>query len=99
MKYRKKPVIVEAVQFDGRREIPGVIVSPVLEPTPENPTGVYGQIKTLEGTMTCIVGDWVITGAKSDLSICKPDIFEATYEAIPSSALPWIDSQRTGAAQ
>lgn len=81
-KFRKKPVVIEAVQFDGRREIPGVVVSPVLEPTPDNPTGVYGQIKTLEGTMTCIVGDWIIRGVKGELYPCKPDIFAATYDAV-----------------
>ena len=37
-------------------------------------------IKTLEGTMTAAVGDWVIQGIKGELYPCKPDIFEATYE-------------------
>jgi hypothetical protein len=80
MRFRKKPVVIEAVQFDGKREIPGVVMSPVLEPTPDNPTGVYGQIRTLEGTMTCIVGDWIITGVKGERYPCKPDIFAVTYE-------------------
>ena len=81
MKFRKKPVVIEAVQFDGIRDIPGVVVSPVLEPTWENPTGIYGQIATLEGTMTCVVGDWIITGVKGERYPCKPDIFAATYES------------------
>lgn len=80
MKFRKKPVIIDAVQFDGRRNISGVVISPVLEPTPNNPTGVYGQIQTLEGIMTCIVGDWIITGVRGEIYPCKADIFEATYE-------------------
>lgn len=38
------------------------------------------EIKTLEGTMTANIGDWVITGVKGEQYPCKPDIFEATYE-------------------
>ncbi len=41
----------------------------------------YGIIKTLEGEMTVSPGDWVITGVKGEKYPCKPDIFEATYEA------------------
>lgn len=84
-KYRKKPVVIEAVQFDGSRTIEGVIISPVLEPTPTNPSGVYGQITTLEGVMTCIPGDWIIRGVKGELYPCKPDIFAATYEELVES--------------
>lgn len=82
MRFRKKPVVIEAVQFDGVREIPGVVISPVIEPTEANPTGVYGQIRTLEGVMTCIVGDWIITGVKGEVYPCRPDIFAATYEPV-----------------
>lgn len=45
------------------------------------PSG-YGLIDTLEGRMTVSPGDWVITGVKGEKYPCKPDIFEATYEAI-----------------
>jgi hypothetical protein len=53
--------------FDGHREIPGVVVSPVLEPTPDNPSGVYGQIAVAEiigktvktDSLTCIPGDYI----------------------------------------
>ena len=82
MKFRKKPVVIDATRFDGHTPIAGVVISPVLEPTLDNPTGVYGQIKTLEGWMTCIVGDWIITGIKGEIYPCKPDIFDATYEAV-----------------
>lgn len=40
----------------------------------------YGIVETLEGRMTCLPGDWVITGVKGEKYPCKPDIFEATYE-------------------
>lgn len=39
-------------------------------------------IETLEGTMYASPGDWIITGIKGERYPCKPDIFEATYEAV-----------------
>lgn len=88
-KYRKKPVVIEAIQYDGDNgpEIEKwsnnkVISSPVLEPTKENPTGDYLQIETLEGTMTAIVRDFIIRGIKGEYYPCKPDIFNATYEPV-----------------
>ena len=81
-KYRKKPVVIEAEQWWPGKRIDGVVESPVLEPTDYNPEGVYGQIETLEGVMTCTPGDWIITGVKGEKYPCKPDIFEATYEAV-----------------
>ena len=58
MKFRKKPIVVEAEQ-----------------------TLVEVYIATLEGTMRAEPGDWIITGVKGERYPCKPDIFEATYEA------------------
>jgi hypothetical protein len=81
-KYRKKPVVIEAEQWFPGKHIEGVINSPVLEPTADNPLGAYGQIHTLEGIMTCISGDWIITGVKGERYPCKPDIFDANYEAV-----------------
>ena len=40
------------------------------------------EIPTLEGTMTASMNDWIIRGVKGELYPCKPDIFEATYEAV-----------------
>ena len=86
-RYRKKPIEVEAIQYDGhngyhieRWSGRAVIGSPVLEPTDDNPTGSYLQIDTLEGVMTAIVGDWIIKGAVGEFYPCKPDAFEATFE-------------------
>jgi len=81
--YRKKTTPIFAEQFDGVRRIDGVVISPVLEYTKENPTGVYGQIDTPDGVMTCIVGDWILTDAKGGRYPCKPSLFEATYERAP----------------
>ena len=82
MKFRKRPIVIEAQQFDGVRRIAGVVISPVLEPTADNPSGVYGHIQTLEGVMTCIVGDWIIVGVRGEIYPCKADIFAATYEPV-----------------
>ena len=86
-RYRKKPVEIEAVRFDGHNgpiiELWSggkVIPSPVLEPTHDNPTGAYLQVVTLEGVMTVNMGDWIIRGVAGEFYPCKPDIFERTYE-------------------
>ena len=89
MKYCKKPVVIEAIEYTGRNEFEiekwagkAVFHSPVLEPTEDNPDGSYLQIKTLEGIMTAIPGDYIIKGVKGEFYPCKPDIFELTYEPI-----------------
>jgi hypothetical protein len=71
-KFRKRPVVIEAVQFDGERIPDGVQREPG--------DGQPAYIETLEGRMTVSVGDWVITGVKGERYPCKPDIFAATYE-------------------
>lgn len=88
-RYRKKPVEIEAIQYTGNNnfEIRNwsndiVYPSPVLEPDEENPSGSYLQIKTLEGIMTAIPGDYIIKGVKGEFYPCKPDIFELTYDKI-----------------
>lgn len=77
-KYRKKPVVIEAWQWTedmdrGREVWPPVPVRRIDDGPP--------HITTLEGDMTVSVGDWIIKGVKGEFYPCKPDIFEATYEA------------------
>ena len=88
-KFRKKPIVIEAIQYNGNNghELHNwsngvVLESPVLEPRKDNPTGCYLQIATLEGIHTAIVGDWIIQGVKGEFYPCKPDIFEMTYEPV-----------------
>jgi hypothetical protein len=87
MKFRKKPVVIEAVQWTGRK-----IVCP---PGPEwfveaeergqiRLAGNVLYIDTLEGTMRAYSGDRIIRGIKGELYPCREDIFEETYEAIDS---------------
>lgn len=87
MKYRKKPIIIDAVQitdewFDGDHPNP---LHPMSYPNNSvmiDPRNRTVSIETLEGTMTAHVGDWIITGVKGERYACKPDIFEATYEKV-----------------
>jgi hypothetical protein len=90
MKYRKKPVVIEAMQFDGSRESVDRIRAKWYQVTCGLTDGKFGiewdgtlKIPTLEGVMTANPGDWIIQGVKGELYPCKPDIFEATYEAAP----------------
>lgn len=86
MKFRKKPVEIEALQFTGKNinETEKFVgkrlrVQNLL---------VYGKdiysidIETLEGIMRAEPNDWIIKGVKGEFYPCKPDIFEVTYERI-----------------
>jgi hypothetical protein len=84
MKYRKKPVVIEATQWFKMGDHP--MVYEVMGNDEEingwlvmTPTGRYA-IKTLEGRIAVSEGDWIITGVKGEHYPCKPDIFEMTYE-------------------
>lgn len=82
-KYRKKPVVIEAVQWLNKK-----IVCPpgpqwFVEAEERKQIQLAGDvlyIKTLEGEMRADIGDWIIRGVKGEIYPCKPDIFEATYE-------------------
>jgi len=83
-KFKKKPVVIEAVQW-----LPGVQIEGVrgVDPcSPDDPAHgfyiEYAEIETLEGVMRVSPGDWVITGVKGEKYPCKDDIFKATYEAL-----------------
>lgn len=87
MKFRKKPVVIEAMQWTGDmadwhalydfcKGADGI----------SNLTGPHSEtrcsITTREGTMFAEQGDWIIRGIKGEFYPCKPDIFEATYERV-----------------
>lgn len=84
MKYRKKPVVIEAMQnVVGHAET----ISSWMKAHGCIPTwdGSAFTIKTLEGDMRADRGDWIILGVKGEFYPCKPDIFEATYEHAPDA--------------
>lgn len=84
-KYRKKPVVVEAVQWTGDNlvEVCAIAMSSNREIEVVGVNGCLSiEIPTFEGVMTASPGDWIIKGIKGELYPCKPDIFEHTYEPV-----------------
>ena len=79
-KYRKKPIIVEAVQNTGKNvfEI-GKFSEGKCRPV-FTPNGYKFSVNTLEGTMEANVGDYIIKDDKGEFYPCKPDEFEASYD-------------------
>lgn len=84
MKFRKKPIVIEAWKVcppDGNAAPPTWLVEAVIGGAVTFDAAVpCAMINTLEGTMRADPGDWIIQGVKGELYPCKPDIFEATYE-------------------
>ena len=72
MKYRKKPVVIEATQWMRHGD------HPMVETI--SPDSLNGWIQTLEGGHIVSPGDYIITGVKGEHYPCKPDIFWRTYE-------------------
>ena len=82
-KYRKKPVVIEAMQFDGGNaaEVAAWCGGKVESATCHGDGPPYlVMIDTLEGRMAAGRGDFVIRGVQGEFYPCKPDIFAATYE-------------------
>lgn len=81
MKYRKKPVVIDATQY-----VMGELIPDWLQPYIQDGRLLEFQdrlnIVTLAGVMTAERGDWIIKGVKGEIYPCKHDIFEATYEAV-----------------
>lgn len=81
MKFRKKPVVIEAVQYTGDKPWPeGVTELPEHVAARLTLTAGLAWCETLEGGHIVSPGDWIITGVKGEKYPCKPDIFLATYE-------------------
>ena len=87
-KYRKKPIVIEAVLWFKIGDHPRVVkwsndVKTNYQVTCfqcKTPYGEHGSIATLEGSHIVCSGDWIITGIKGEHYPCKPDIFLASYE-------------------
>lgn len=109
MRFRKKPVVVEAIRWgeDGRfvGRAPDWMDEACLSGIVHR-KGPNLFIKTLEGEMAADMGDWIIRGVKGELYPCKPDIFAATYEEADRAEEPadldalvercqsWLDERR-----
>lgn len=83
-KFRKKPVEIEAMQWDGTRPSANAIIEWAQEcrQVVHVRTDHALYVATFEGEMTVSHGDYVIRGVAGELYPCKPDIFAATYEAV-----------------
>lgn len=77
-KYQKKPVVIEAVQWDGTDKSLEEIVNWIGQKVMNLPDNKLG-IETLEGLMEASIGDFIIKGVKGEFYPCKPDIFAETY--------------------
>jgi hypothetical protein len=77
MKYRKKPMVIEAVKYTGEN---GKEIISFCGSCYKGVGGLY--IKTLEGVMKAAPGDFVIKGVNGEFYPCKPDIFMKTYEEV-----------------
>jgi hypothetical protein len=86
MKFRKKPIEIEAWQFEAPKFMPqpgwferAMDTGKITYKAGDNP---YYMIQTLEGEMRAVPGDWIIRGIKGETYPCKPDIFAATYDPV-----------------
>lgn len=87
MKYRKKPVVIEAIQWTGDN-LYDCLCFMNCSDSQKEPYNIYHMcdnvigIQTLEGTMLASVGDYIIRGIQGEIYPCKKDIFEASYEEV-----------------
>ena len=92
MKFRKKPVVIEAVRWTGAN-MEDMLAFIDISTLPDDGIHVHKgighcppegtlDIPTLEGVMTARAGDWIIKGVKGEYYPCKPDIFAETYEPL-----------------
>jgi len=95
MRFRKKPVVIEAVRWDGSLDSIRAICDWANGDRSDEPSVDYLTnedegftspfnvlVHTLEGAMRVTPGDWIIKGVKGEFYPCKPDIFEETYEEV-----------------
>lgn len=77
MQYRKKPVVIDAVEYTGSFDELAKFAGESVSYGRNGP-----EIKTLEGTMIVSMGDFVIKGIAGEIYPCKPDIFHGSYEKV-----------------
>lgn len=80
--YRKKPIIIQAVQWKGNnfKELLNFCGSDRVKMSTKHPGSL--EIETMEGVMLAAPGDYIIKGVKGEFYPCKPDVFSETYDEI-----------------
>jgi len=81
-KFRKKPVVIEAIQWTGENIVDVAEFMHSCSGFNINKFTKTVIIETLEGTMSASKDDYIIKGVKGEFYPCKPDIFEQTYETV-----------------
>lgn len=89
MNFRKKPVTIQALRWDGSitsgeqiAATPG-FEAVQLHAEKDDPRPPRLVCPTLEGVLLASPGDWIIRGVRGEVYPCKPDVFADTYEAVP----------------
>jgi hypothetical protein len=95
MRFRKKPIVIEAVLIGADAastntcarftEMPAWLKAALQDGTVRNAPDEEGGVivRTLGGDMRGLPGDWLICGVAGELYVCKPDIFDTIYETLP----------------
>ena len=85
MRYRKKPIVIEAIQWNGTNvdEVADFMERSAVMTDEDD----RFHIPTLEGDIWASKGDFIIKGVKGEFYPCKPDIFAATYEPVEGEGL------------
>jgi hypothetical protein len=109
-KFRKKPVVIEAMQWDGSAAGAGPVINWIV--SGDGLANFYAQgeyfggrpgaplmshkisIDTLEGKMAASAGDWIIRGVQGEFYPCKPEIFDATYDPAVPVAAPGAEEAK-----
>lgn len=102
MKFRKKSIEIEAQQFDGSWACAQQILKWIEDSSPIDRSGPRWAdrgggvifINTLEGEMCASAGDWIIKGLKGEFYPCKPDVFNASYDAVDTRHECWGEAAR-----
>jgi hypothetical protein len=87
-KYRKQPVVIEAIQFNGLGDYLKIVEWSKKSDNTLSAEELFQfrtpimLVNTLEGTMAANIGDYIIKGVNGEFYPCKPDIFEKTYEVV-----------------
>jgi hypothetical protein len=89
MRFRKKPVVIEAVKWTGENLREVIDFTGLHHSANKWTWEEYAEVVrkdglkifTMEGSLMASIGDWIIKGVKGEFYPCKPDIFEATYES------------------
>ena len=80
-KFKKKPVVIDAWELEYNTHCIDALIEIIGVDTASRGADGSLKIKTLEGVMTAVTGDYIIKGVQGEFYPCKPDIFKQTYDA------------------